>query len=413
MTEYDTDDEVHSEPVPANLKPVPGQHVHPSQPLLFDVDVEEDAQPSSVPLCLVLNCRSASNKINNLREMLRSICPSLTILSETWERERQRLNVILNINQFKIISYYRKNKSPGGGSAIIYDKNKFRVIDQDISVPQSIEAVWCVLSPLVDNLQSLTVKRIAVCALYVSPKSKVKPETIDHIIETIHSLRAKYDNDINFLISGDFNRLPIDEILDSYGGLKQTISVPNRKNATLQLILTDLHTMYHPPTTLPPLQVDADKKGKDSDHDIMLLAPKTNSKYKIEQVKRIIKTRPMPESQIAKYEKDLINYPWEQVFENKSVNEKAELFHSFLRTQLDHYFPEKVSKLSNLDRKWMSPDLKQLHRRMQREFHRHRKSEKYEKLKSKFKKMKRNAVKAFHSDFVLELKESRTRASGT
>ena len=108
MTEYDTDDEVHSEPVPANLKPVPGQHVHPSQPLLFDVDVEEDAQPSSVPLCLVLNCRSASNKINNLREMLRSICPSLTILSETWERERQRLNVILNINQFKIISYYRK-----------------------------------------------------------------------------------------------------------------------------------------------------------------------------------------------------------------------------------------------------------------------------------------------------------------
>ena len=54
----------------------------------------------------------------------------------------------------------------------------------------------------------------------------------------------------------------------------------------------------------------------------------------------------------------------------------------------------------------MSPDLKQLHRRMQREFHRHRKSEKYKKLKSKFKKMKRKAVKTFYSDFVSELKES-------
>ena len=54
----------------------------------------------------------------------------------------------------------------------------------------------------------------------------------------------------------------------------------------------------------------------------------------------------------------------------------------------------------------MSPSLKQLHRQMQREFFRHRKSDKYKKLKSKFKKMKRRAVKSFYSDFVLELKHS-------
>ena len=54
----------------------------------------------------------------------------------------------------------------------------------------------------------------------------------------------------------------------------------------------------------------------------------------------------------------------------------------------------------------MSPSLKQLHRKMQRELHHNRKSNKYKKLKSKFKRMKRKAVKTFYSEFVNELKSS-------
>ena len=273
----------------------------------------------------------------------------------------------------------------------MYDKGRFRLIDDDIFVPEGIEAVWGVL---------------AVCAIYVSPKSKVKQETIDHLIETIHLLRSKYDNDVSYFISGDFNRLDINDILDCYGGLAQVVSIPNRKTATLQLILTDLHTMYHPPTTMPPLQVDDNKKGKDGDHQIMLFAAKTNLQYKVERVNRTIKTRPIPKSKIAKYEQDIINYPWDQVFEGKSVDEKVTQFHSFLRSQLDIHFPEKTTKISNLDKKWMSPAVKQLHRQMQREFYRHRKSDKYKKLKTKYKKMKRKAVKCFYSDFVSDLKQS-------
>jgi hypothetical protein len=50
--------------------------------------------------------------------------------------------------------------------------------------------------------------------------------------------------------------------------------------------------------------------------------------------------------------------------------------------------------------------LKQLHRKMQREFFNHRKSTKYKRLKSKFKKMKRKAIKTFYSDFVCQLKQT-------
>ena len=105
-----------------------------------------------------------------------------------------------------------------------------------------------------------------------------------------------------------------------------------------------------------------------------------------------------------KFEKDLACYPWDEIFESKTPDEQSEIFHCFVRQKLDLYFPEKIVKLSTLDRKWMSPSLKQLHRRMQRAFHRKRGGEKYRKLKSKFKKMKKNAIRSFYSDFVSELK---------
>ena len=101
----------------------------------------------------------------------------------------------------------------------------------------------------------VSVKRIVIGSIYVSPRSKHKTETIDHIIATIHTMRAKYDNDVQFLIGGDVNRLDTTEILECYGALRQAVTVPTRKAATLSVLITDLYSMYHPPTTLPPLQV--------------------------------------------------------------------------------------------------------------------------------------------------------------
>ena len=403
---YDTDDEVDPEVIPVNLSPTMGQTVPDGEPIQMDVNLARDDMSSFVPLCLMMNCRSAYNKENNLNEIIRQISPDLILASETWERKRKLLNEIIKNKNFKIVSYYRKNKSPGGGSAIIFNENRFRATDPEVSVPENVEAVWSIFSPVAGCTQQLKVKRIAVASIYVSPRSQHKSETIDHIIETIHILRAKYDNEINFCIGGDLNHLPIADILECYGGLKQIVSVCTRMSATLSVVLTDLHSFFHPPTTLPPLQVDEDKKGEDSDHNIVVLAPKSNAQYKINRVKKTIRTRPIPESQLINFEKDLANFPWSDVFEGKNPNEQTRIFHNFLRSQLDQYFPEKTTQISNLDRKWFSPALKQIHRKLQREFYSNRKSPKYKRLKCKFKHMKRKAVKSYYSDFVLELKQS-------
>ena len=77
--------------------------------------------------------------------------------------------------------------------------------------------------------------------------------------------------------------------------------------------------------------------------------------YKIDRKTRVIKNRPHLESQMVKFESDLANYPWPQMFENKTPDELANIFHEFLSNKLDKHLPEKSTKVSNLDRKWFSP----------------------------------------------------------
>ena len=384
--------------------PIPGQAHTSDTPIVYDVNPPLVDKSSFIPLCLMINCRSLANKRNNLTEMMNQISPDLILASETWERENLRLDDILKSRTYKSFSYFRKSKSPGGGCAIIYNETRFKVFQPDIFVPEGVEAIWAVIVPKAGLNQNLKIKRIAICSIYVSPRSKFKKETIDHIIESVHVLRAQYDNDISFLCGGDFNKLDISDVLESYGGLKQIVSISTRKSSTLSLVLTDLHSFFHPPTSLPPLQVDADMNGKDGDHNIVLLAPKSIGQYSIEKTTRTIKSRPILDSQLIKFEQDLANFPWDEYFEGKSPDEQSSFFHQFLRSHLDYYFPEKITKITNLDRKWMSPNLKSLHRKMQREFFAHRKSVKYKKLKTKFKKMKKLAIRNFYSEFVSEMK---------
>ena len=136
------------------------------------------------------------------------------IVSESWEQEDKPLAELLNMNNYKVHSYRRSkkeaNRQPGGSCALVYNENRFQVTNLDVYVPKGVEACWSVFKPL--NKTDL-IENIAIASIYVSPNSVYKTATINHIIDTIHLLRAKYDNRINYLIVGDLNKLKIDKIL--------------------------------------------------------------------------------------------------------------------------------------------------------------------------------------------------------
>ena len=356
FTSIDSDKEVDSEPIRAVL--VPAQ-LQPGQPFALDVDASGNIDaPSSLPLTMVANFRSAYNKRDNIRKSLNTLGLDILIASESWERPRLPLEELLNTPHYKVLSYCRGREVPairqggkhdgkpypgktGGGAAILFNKHRFNVIDQEIGVPAGVEAVWCVLAPcrLDDNLQR--VRRICVGSIYIAPRSPFKSETVDHVIHTIHMVRAKYNNEIHFMISGDFNRVGTQDILNSYGALQQMCSVATRKGATLQIILTDLHTFMHPPTANPPIQVDEGKAGVDGDHQVLILAPKASSQFVVKREKRRIKTRPMPQSKISLFCAEFTQHKWEEVLNAEDVNQKVDAYHKYQRDMLDKFFFQK------------------------------------------------------------------------
>ena len=354
----------------------------------------------------MLNARSLYNKRENFKTLQNQIGPDLSITSETWERKNQNLDDLVASSQYKAISYARRNGKTGGGCAIFYNENRFEINKFDVSPPDGVEATWAVFTPTKTDNENYKVNRILVGSIYVSPRSRYKSETITHIIETLHYARSLYDNDIHFLFGGDFNRLDVGDILNSYGALKQFVSTATRKNAILEIILTDLHPYYHAPTTIDPLEVDDDKLGANSDHNIVIMAPKTNSKFKNEHVKREKMVRPTPFSKIEDFGKEITTHKWTEVLEVQNLDDKVENFHSYLLGLLDKHFPEKKVKMSNLDKQWMTPNLKLLHRQMQREFFKNKKSKKWKKLNSSFKKQKRKSIKIYYTNFVRNLKET-------
>ena len=290
----------------------------------------------------------------------------------------------------------------------IYNDNRYRVSKLEVPVPDGVEAAWALFTPVCTTVHH-RVKRIAVGTFYVSPRSVHKNATIDHIIENIHLLRSQYDNEINFLLGGDLNRLVIEPILDSYGALQQVISTGTRNNAILENIITDLHSFYYPPTTLQPLQVDQGKKGVDSDHQVVIFAPRANANYQRVRDKRKITTRPLPNSGFISFGQDITQHTWDEVFTTRDVDSKVKIFHQTIRSKLDKHFPIKTVKISTLDKKWFNPSLKSLHRKVQREFYKHRQSQKWKRLKRRFKKLKRKAIQNFYSKFVKDLKQCEPR----
>ena len=159
-------------------------------------------------------------------------------------------------------------------------------------------------------------------SIYISSRSKFKSKTITHIIETIHYVRSK-NEDVIFCIFSDANHVVITDVLNWYGALHQVVLQPTRKDKILDIILADLHTCYHSPLLVPPLQVDDDTVGKDSDHRIILFAPIPEGEKQTLREYKYINSRPLPQSCISQMGQFICRYPWSEVFLVQSANDKV------------------------------------------------------------------------------------------
>ena len=94
--DYDTDDEYHPINDPPVLQPKPS----PSNNEI-EVDLSNIDSNTSLPLVVVLNCRSAYNKRDSLRTLLHTVSPDFLLASETWSRENFSIQELLYPTPYK------------------------------------------------------------------------------------------------------------------------------------------------------------------------------------------------------------------------------------------------------------------------------------------------------------------------
>ena len=159
-----------------------------------------------------------------------------------------------------------------------------------------------------------------------------------------------------------------------------------------------------PPTTLLPFEQDNNSKGKASDHNVIIVAPKVDPNYKLERHKKVIHIRPQPTSKVAEFMRDVGTKNWNAVFETEDPHSKAENFHEMLLYSLNKHLVEKTVKMTLLDKPWFNPALKMKFNEMQKEYFKNKKSVKWKKLRKNFRSAKIKACKEFYTQFVTDMK---------
>ena len=123
----------------------------------------------------------------------------LTLVSESWEREDQTIQDILDDDDMTVISNPFQRTVRGGRPVIIVNHTNYIVDKLDIPCPWGVEADWGVLSP--KSATSLSkVQKIIVCSFYSKPNSRQKTKVLDHISDVYHLMSAKYSKGLYFIL---------------------------------------------------------------------------------------------------------------------------------------------------------------------------------------------------------------------
>ena len=146
----------------------------------------------NLPTVININPRSVYNKVDEFHEMMEQYSVDLCLMSGSWERENLKLDKIIRLENFEIITNVVQRKESGGKPAIIVNSEKYfvkRLCPEHITVPIGIEIVWALLTPKLNqgNLRH-KIKNIAVASIYSKPRSRKKSILHDHIAETLIQL---------------------------------------------------------------------------------------------------------------------------------------------------------------------------------------------------------------------------------
>ena len=77
---------------------------------------------------------------------------------------------------------------------MIFNRDIFKGEKLNVNFEAGLEVIWVIMTPKILDHKLQRIKRIWVCSIYFAPRSELKSETNNHIIQTKHYARSIYIN---------------------------------------------------------------------------------------------------------------------------------------------------------------------------------------------------------------------------
>ncbi|XP_030844097.1 uncharacterized protein LOC115925077 [Strongylocentrotus purpuratus] len=174
----------------------------------------------------------------------------IVCVSETWFQDSVP-ETAFSIPNYNLL--HKSRVSQRGGGVAIYVKSTMNPTETHIDVPEEHEVVWTHIRPtrLPRNVSS-----IFVASVYSPPINA-------HVDSLIHYLTRAVDHILlrhplaGIIISGDFNRADVSPLLAGHS-LKQVVNRPTRNLSMLDLIITNMKSLYSVIQIVAPIGMSDD-----------------------------------------------------------------------------------------------------------------------------------------------------------
>ena len=304
-----------------------------------------------LPRIFLTNACCLTNKVEELEQVLALNRIDIAAVTESWLKAHKE--EISHLDLYKTFNKNRETGECGGVSVLIKNNIPCKVLQVDTG---NHEIIWLTLRPpwLPRNISN-----IILAVLYYPPKTlaSTRDDLIKHIINNVQQLQSKYANP-GVMLMGDFNSLPVKEFTTALK-LRQVVKIPTRGNNILDKILTNMHSLYKEPTSLPALG--------GSDHLSILWEPHGHQPTNNTTNKQF--TRRFPDSSIREFGRWITQQDWHEVLNTQGTNEKCDLFYEMIWKKIDEIFPLKKRRTHPNDKPWMNSKIKQLIAERQRAHH--------------------------------------------
>ena len=359
------------------------------------INIKSNAFEKSVatlPIISVINARSLWPKLKNFAAHFKENDIQLSIITEIWgkgsKKDLYKIQELLEIKGIDLLFDIRKDKR-GGGTAVAVCSESFSMCRVNLSIPKGVEMT---VVKIKSKRTDVITKPLIVFSIYSSPRSKYNNDLINFLMMQIPRLKTMYPR-ASFILGGDRNSIPLDNLSNLYPGIHQIVTEATRKHKILDFLSTDLHSLYQVPIITDSLGPDDPTKAKPSDHKIPIATPKCTNLE--EKGKITITKRPMTESNLSTFGNWIASQTWEEMETVSNIDQLSNMFLSKIQTKIDELFPTVTTRVPKNNKPWFNHKLRELSKKKKSIFKKEGRSNNYKDMVKQFNVARKTEIRKY------------------